>query len=126
MKRVIATLLMVVIAAVFIFVHRGKINELDRKVDESYTVIMTAVRLDDSETIKKQLDELQAAWDDVQTWVGLTIDAEILEDIDISLSQCEQYILIDAKEDFIGEFVLFSHMIKHLPYFENLSVESLL
>ncbi|MCI5892491.1 MAG: DUF4363 family protein [Clostridiales bacterium] len=126
MKRVIATLVMVLMAAIFIFVHRGKINELDRKVDESYSIIMTAAAEDDSEILKEQIKELQNAWNDVQNWVGMTIDAEVTEEIEISLSQCEQYAQIGAKEDFVGEFVLFSHMIKHLPYFENLSVESLL
>ncbi len=126
MKRVIATLIMLAVAMTFIFVHRGKINELDKKVDESYAIIMTAINQDDIETLNRQINELKSAWDDVQSWVGMTIDAEILEDIDISLAQCEQYALINAKEDLIGEFVLFSHMIKHLPYFENLSVESLL
>lgn len=117
---------MVALAVTFIFVHRGKVNDLDNAVDESYNVIMTAIEQDDTETMSKQLDELKNAWDDVQNWVGMTIDAEILEDIEISLAQCEQYARIGAKEDFIGEFIMFNHLIKHLPYFENTSLDSLL
>lgn len=126
MKRVIITAVMVALAVTFIFVHRGKVNDLDNAVDESYNVIMTAIEQDDTETMSKQLDELKNAWDDVQNWVGMTIDAEILEDIEISLAQCEQYARIGAKEDFIGEFIMFNHLIKHLPYFENTSLDSLL
>lgn len=126
MKRVIITAVMVALAITFIFIHRGKVNELDSKVDESYPVIMTAIEQDDTETMRKQLDELKDAWDDVQNWVGLTVDAEILEDIEISLAQCEQYARIESKENFIGEFIMFNHLIKHLPYFENTSLESLL
>ena len=126
MKRVIIVTVMVLAAAVFIFVHHGKINELDKKVDESVTVISNALESGDNGAIEHQLAELKSAWEIAQGWVGMTADAEVIEDIDISLAQCERYMRITDTEDFIGEFEMFSHMIKHLPYFESFSAESFL
>ncbi|MFR5439614.1 MAG: DUF4363 family protein, partial [Monoglobus pectinilyticus] len=88
--------------------------------------IIEAYHNDDYDKITDELNKIKQSWDEVQTWVGMTIDSAELEEIEISLQQCMHYAEIKDKEDFIGEFVLFNLLIKHLPFFEKLDLESLL
>jgi len=126
MKRVAAAAVMIVLAITLITVQRVKVNKLDETVEETGKAVSEAYEKEDFETIRSSIDNLKTEWDKVQGWVGMTVDAGILEDIDISISQCGYYAQINDAEDFIGEFVMLSHMLEHLPYFESLSAESLL
>lgn len=126
MNRVIISSVIVALAASLIFFHFQKVNTLDKTVDSSYDTIMEAYHNDDYDKITDELNKLKQSWDDVQTWVGMTIDSAELEEIEISLQQCIHYAEIKDKEDFIGEFVLFNLLIKHLPFFEKMDLESLL
>lgn len=126
MKRIAAVFVMIVLAVSLIAVQRAKVKELDIKIEEAGDVISEAFDDKNFETIRNEIGELKDEWDKVQGWIGITVDADILEDIDISISQCEYYAALDDAEDFVGEFVMLSHILEHLPYFENLSVESLL
>lgn len=126
MNRVIISSVIVALAASLIIFHFQKVNTLDKTVDSSYDTIMEAYHNDDYDKITDELNKLKQSWDDVQTWVGMTIDSAELEEIEISLQQCIHYAEIKDKEDFIGEFVLFNLLIKHLPFFEKMDLESLL
>lgn len=126
MNRVIISSIIVALAASLIFFHFQKVTTLDKTVDASYDSIMEAYHNDDYDKITDELKKLKQSWDDVQTWVGMTIDTAELEEIEISLQQCMHYAEIKDKEDFIGEFVLFNLLIKHLPFFEKMDLESLL
>lgn len=125
MKRVIITVIMLFVALSFIFIHRGKVNKLSRDVDSSYDYVMTAVYNDDFSLIKQELEKLKSSWKDVEAWVSMTVDSDILEDIEISLDQCLEYTNHEDKEDFIGEYIMCTHLLKHLPYFENITFKSL-
>lgn len=117
---------MLAIALSFIAYHSYKINSFDKDVDKSYNIIINAYENDDFETISAELETLKKAWDDAQLHAGITIETSQLEEIEISLLQCIRYSQLADKEDFIGEFVLFNELIKHLPYYERITVESLL
>lgn len=117
---------MIALAITLITVQRVKVNKLDETVEETGKAVSEAYEREDFETIRGRIDNLKTEWDKVQGWVGMTVDADILEDIDISIAQCGYYAEINDAEDFIGEFVMLSHMLEHLPYFESLSAESLL
>ena len=126
MNRVRISSVIVVLAASLIFFPFQKVNTLDKTVDSSYDTIIEAYHNDDYDKITDELNKIKQSWDEVQTWVGMTIDSAELEEIEISLQQCMHYAEIKDKEDFIGEFVLFNLLIKHLPFFEKLDLESLL
>lgn len=126
MKRIAAVFVMIALAVTLITVQRSKVKKLDRKVEEVGYVISEAFDDRNFVAIRDEIGELKDEWNNVQGWIGITVDADILEDIDISISQCEYYAALDDAEDFVGEFVMLSHMLEHLPYFENLSTESLL
>ena len=126
MKRVIITTVMLLAAVCFIVFHYHKVSELDKFAEESYNQIISAYERDDFVEISARLEKLKAAWDDTQTWAGMTVDTDQIEEIEISLLQSISYAKIQAKEDFIGEFILFNQHIKHLPYYEKITLESLL
>ena len=88
MNRVIISSVIVVLAASLIFFHFQKVNTLDKTVDSSYDTIMEAYHNDDYDKITDELNKIKQSWDEVQTWVGMTIDSAELEEIEISLQQC--------------------------------------
>lgn len=126
MKRIASVCIMLFLAAAFISVQSAKTSELSDKIDEAEPAVTEAFDRNDTDTILHEISELKTVWDSVQPWIGMTVDADTVEEIDISLSQCERYAEIEAREDFIGEFMMLSHIIRHLPYFESMSAESLL
>lgn len=95
------------------------------RADEIYDQIIDAIEDDNSEEIASKLDELRDEWDDVQTWAGLTVDAEELEEIDVSLLQCIAYAKTDSKDVFIGEYVYFHHLVQRLSHYETFSLDSI-
>ena len=87
MKRVIITLAMLVLAIGLIVFHNFKVSDLDERVGRVYDTVTEAFERDDYETIVRELESLKEEWDDAQTWIGMTIDTDELEEIDISLKQ---------------------------------------
>ncbi len=126
MKRVIITVIMLALAVGFIVYHNTVVSRLDERIDRTYETVIGAFEKEDFEKITAELESLQKEWDDAQSWIGMTLDTDMLEEIDISLKQSIEYSKIAAKEDFIGEFVMFNQCVKHLTYYERLSVESLM
>ncbi len=126
MKRVIITVIMLALAVGFIVYHNTVVSKLDERVDRTYDTVMSAFEREDYEKITAELESLEEEWDDAQSWIGMTLDTDMLEEIGISLRQSIEYAKIAAKEDFIGEFVMFNQCVKHLTYYERLSIESLL
>ena len=126
MKRVIIKILMMALAVGFIVYHNFKVSELDDKVNDVYDTIIDAFENDDFGIIVSELEGLREKWDDAQTWIGMTMDTNELEEIDISLKQSIEYAKIESKEDFIGEFIMFNQCIKHLTYYERITPESLM
>lgn len=126
MKRVIITVIMLALAVGFIVYHNTVVSRLDERVDRTYDTVMGAFEQEDYEKITAELESLEKEWDDAQSWIGMTLDTDMLEEIGISLRQSIEYAKISAKEDFIGEFVMFNQCVKHLTYYERLSIESLL
>lgn len=126
MKRVIITIVMLALAVGFIVYHNFKVSRLDDEVNNVYGTVIEAFENEDFDTIIRELEELKGEWEDAQTWIGMTIDTDQLEEIDISLKQSIEYAKINAKEDFIGEYVMFNQCIKHLTYYERITPESLM
>ncbi len=126
MKRVIVTVVMLTLVVILICFHYQKMSDIDKLVDETYIAVMTAYEDDDFQKISDKLSELKSVWDDDKTWIGITADTDQMEEIEISLLQSAKYAEIADKEDFIGEFVLFNQLIKHLSYYERITAESLL
>ena len=126
MKRVVITFLIMVLAVGFIVYHNLKVSKLDDRVSNMYDTIIESFDNDDFDTIVSELESLREEWEDTQTWIGMTIDTNELEEIDISLKQSIEYARIGAKEDFIGEFIMFNQCIKHLTYYERITPESLM
>lgn len=125
MKRILITSSLLLLSAFLIFFHYQKIMEFTNKADAMYDQTIEALENDNDEKIISNLDELKEVWDDVQGWVGLTVDATELEKIDVSLSQCMAYAKIDSKDVFLGEYVYFNHLVKQLSHYETFSLDSI-
>lgn len=126
MNRMIATLCILVLVVSFVTLHTIKIMKLDREVNDLCGRVDDAFTHEDWETIKSCMADLEKRWNQSRLWASLTIDTAKIEEIEISMRQCSRYAEIQAKEDFIGEFIMFQMLIDHLPHQEGFSVEELL
>lgn len=126
MNRIVTAVCIILLLTVFISFHTYKIFALDRDVNEICSEIDKAFDSDDWDSILYHLDELQKRWDDNRFWACLTIETAKIEEIEISLRQSTEYAKLRDKEDFIGEFIMFKMLVRHLPHQEGFSAEELL
>lgn len=126
MKKVIAVLCLFVFVIGFVTVHAMRIHELSRDVQEITDEIEEAFLLRDWERIKSGLKTTDDRWKKSKIWASLTIDTDVIEEIEISLEQSRRYAELEDGEDFVGEFVMFKMLVSHLPHREGISLEELL
>lgn len=124
-KFVMACIAFVVILAVVIvhsvtMINLGNImKELSDKT-EKYAV------KEDWENVSLYINEIKKEWEKRGLWTALTIKTDEIEQIEISLKQCEKYAKLRAKAKFIGEFTMFSNLVEHIPHQEGFHIEEIL
>ena len=126
MNRVATGLCILALTAGFIGYHTYQILDLNQDVSGICAEIEQSYDRDDWNDIRGRLDQLQERWNQSRFWACLTIDTAQIEEIEISLRQSMEYADIHAKEDFIGEFIMFRMLVEHLPHQEGFSAEELL
>ncbi len=126
MNRVIAALCILALCIAFVGVHTYKILVLNRDVSAICNEIEEEFDQENWRGVRDKLSQVENCWNNNRFWACLTIDTEEIEEIEISLRQSIEYADIRAKEDFIGEFIMFRMQLEHLPHQEGFSVEELL
>ncbi len=126
MSRMLVTVCILVLCLGFVGLHTYKILELNDDMEDLCEDVEHAFMIEDWQEIRKGLSKIEKRWDKDRFWACLTIDTEQIETIEISLKQSVEYAKIQAKEDFIGEFVMFRMNLDHLPHQEGFSIEELL
>lgn len=126
MNRIAAALCILALTAGFIGFHTLQILNLSRDIDALCGEIQKSYQQEDWADIQSRLDQLQNRWNKSRFWACLTIDTAQIEEIEISLRQTIEYAKLQAKENFIGEFIMFRMLAEHLPHQEGFSPETLL
>ena len=126
MNRVIIAICILALMVGFIGFHTHEVLALNKDVDKICKNIETGFKDKDWKKVRANLDRLDDRWEDSRFWSCLTISTDEIEEIEISLEQCEKYAEIEAADNFIGEFMMLKLKMEHLPHHEGFSIEELL
>ncbi|MEG1441784.1 MAG: DUF4363 family protein [Oscillospiraceae bacterium] len=126
MKKFLLSLVVLLLILIGISYHAYAVIHLSDEISELSATVDKYYRVEDWENVISTLNLLQERWDKSRLWASLTIETTKIEEIDISLKQAREYAHVHAKEDFIGEFIMFQMLVEHLPHQEGFGVEELL
>ena len=126
MNRLLVALCIFLLAAGFVGVHTYKVVALSRDVDEICGRIEEDFEIEIWDGISQNTQKLEERWKESRFWASLTIDTKKIEEIEISLKQSAKYAELQAKPDFMGEFIMFKMLTEHLPHQEGFDIKELL
>ena len=126
MKRFIGSCITFAVILALIIFHSVSMVRMGNKIRDLSDKTEECVLNDDWEGASAYLSEIKDEWDRKSIWTALTIKTDDIEQIEISLSQSEKYAKLKAKEQFIGEFTMFSRLAEHIPHQEGFHIEELL
>lgn len=104
----------------YIMTHMGKsIAGINQKIEK-------AAKGEEWEDVTSLLDKVEKEWKKHRVWAALTISTEDIEQLEISLEQSKAFAKIKEKADFLGEFIMFSKLVEHIPHREGFHIEEVL
>ena len=104
----------------YIMTHMGKsIAGINQKIEK-------AANEEKWEEVKLLLSDVEQEWKKHRVWAALTISTEDIEQLEISLEQSKAFAKIEQKADFLGEFIMFSKLVEHIPHREGFHIEEVL
>lgn len=102
-----------------------KINSMSEKINSVNARIAESLKTENWQDIKTSVKEISDIWKENRTWVGITLSAKQIDEIEISLEQSLVYSEIESKDSFMGEYRMFCMLIEHLPKQEGVSLSEL-
>ena len=124
-KFVMACIAFAVILAVVI-VHSVTMVNLGKTMKELCDKTEKYAASEEWKSVSQYLDKIKKEWEKKGLWTALTIRTNEIEQIEISLKQCEKYAKMKEKAKFIGEFTMFSNLVEHIPHQEGFHIEEIL
>ena len=126
MKLMKLSIAILIVMCAFIGVHGYIMNKMEASLSEKSILIKNFALKDDWENTRKLLDEVDQEWKKYSTWASLTISTEDIEQLEISLEQAKTFAVLEEKSDFLGEFIMFSMLLDHIPHREGFHIEEIL
>ena len=126
MKLMKLSIAILIVMCAFIGVHGYIMNKMGASLSEKSILIKNFALKDDWENTRKLLDEVDQEWKKYSTWASLTISTEDIEQLEISLEQAKTFAVLEEKSDFLGEFIIFSMLLDHIPHREGFHIEEIL
>lgn len=126
MKVFRLSIIILLILCVFVGVHSHIISIMGDSISEKADKIKKAAFEDDWSTVSELLKEVSAEWEKYSGWASLTLAADDIEQLEISLAQSEIFARLHAKNNFFGEFIMFSKLVEHIPHREGFHWEEIL
>ena len=126
MKAFISAIAILTIIGIFIAVHCVLMIDLAKDISQNCTIAEKYANAESWNKVTEQLDKIKKIWDTRRTWVALTISTEEIEEIEISLSQSKVFAELHQKNDFMGEFKMFTMLIAHIPHQEGFHIAEIL
>ena len=87
---------------------------------------MASAEKEDWDLVVEDMNEINRLWEEKSLWTALTIKTDELEEIEISYWQSKKFAELEEKEMFLGEFIMFSNLVKHIPHQEGFHIQELL
>lgn len=126
MNRMLVILCIFLLTAGFVGCHTYAVRRLDQDVTQICDQIEASYDQGDWDRVSAGMRSLEERWNKSRFWACLTIDTQQIEELETSLRQSTRYAEIRAREDFIGEFVMFRMLAERLPHQEGFRLTELL
>lgn len=126
MKVVWISLAILVGLCIFIGIHSYIMSNMADYILQECDQISVAMQTEDWDTIIPLIDKIESKWNKHRTWAALTISTDDIEQIEIALSQSRAYAEAHQMSGFVGEFVMFTKLVEHIPVHEGIELEEIL
>ncbi len=126
MRALIVAITIFLVICIFIGIHSYTIINLTKRISPVCEETIGFVSADQWDKVIKNIDKIQNMWNKKRLWTSLTISTKNIEEIEISLKQSRAFAVLHEKSDFMGEFIMFSMLLDHIPHQEGFSIEEIL
>ncbi len=126
MKKFVLSLIGLVIIFTAILVHSFSMVKMGKEMTSLTDKTKEYVMADNWDSAGKYIEEIERYWKKRNLWTALTIKTDELEQIEISLAQSKKYVKLQDKSKFMGEFIMFSKLVEHIPHQEGFHLEEIL
>ena len=126
MKKFVTLCIFLAVLLVLIIVHSVSMINLGKSIGNLSEKVIENAEKEKWENVIADMNEINRLWEEKSIWTALTIKTNELEEIEISFKQSCKYAELTEKEMFLGEFIMFSELVKHIPHHEGFHIEELL
>lgn len=126
MRVFAVSLALLLIITSFIGIHARVIRNMSEEISASCAEAEALAHNEGWSDVLGELYEIRRIWDKHRMWASLTISTKDIEQLEISLTQSIKYAELGEKSDFMGEFTMFSMLVRHLPHQEGFHIEEIL
>lgn len=126
MRALIVAITIFLVICIFIGIHSYIMINLTKRISPICEETIGFASADQWDKVIKNIDQIQNFWDKKRLWASLTISTKNIEEIEISLKQSRVFAVLHEKSDFMGEFIMFSMLLDHIPHQEGFSIEEIL
>lgn len=126
MKAFVISIILLIVLCTFIGVHSYVMISLSDRIADCCNRTIELVSSDRWDDAARELNEIGDIWDSRRMWASLTINTNKIEQIEISLNQSKAYAHLRQKSDFMGEFIMFTMLVDHIPHEEGFHIEEIL
>ncbi|HIW58073.1 MAG TPA: DUF4363 family protein [Firmicutes bacterium] len=128
MKRTSSMIVLLVIVIAVVQLHLSIINKFITEVDETADSVSEVLNssAEDRELLLSCMYKIGELLEKNKVWLGMSIDSNISDDIDISWTKCVGYLENDDINEFKIEFYALEDLFDQLSGNEKLSLDELL
>ncbi len=126
MKKFVTLCVFLIVLLALIIVHSVSMTKLGNNIGSLSEKVMKNAENEKWEDVLTDMDEMNRLWEEKSIWTALTMKTNELEEIETSFLQSRKYAELSEKEMFLGEFIMFSNLVKHIPNHEGFHIEELL
>ncbi|MBO4941173.1 MAG: DUF4363 family protein [Clostridia bacterium] len=126
MRALIVAITIFLVICIFIGIHSYIMINLTNRISPICQETIRFANADQWDKVIENIDQIQNTWDKKRLWASLTISTKNIEEIEISLKQSRAFAVLHAKSDFMGEFIMFSMLLDHIPHQEGFGIEEIL
>lgn len=128
MKRTSSMIVLLVIVIAVVQLHLSIINKFITEVDETADSVSEVLNssAEDRELLLSCMYKIGELLEKNKVWLGMSIDSNISDDIEISWTKCVGYLENDDINEFKIEFYALEDLFDQLSGNEKLSLDELL
>lgn len=128
MKRTSSMIVLLIIVIAVVQLHLSIINKFITEVDETADSVSEVLNTsaEDRELLLSCMYKIGELLEKNKVWLGMSIDSNISDDIDISWTKCVGYLENDDINEFKIEFYALEDLFDQLSGNEKLSLDELL